>query len=127
MQITFVATVEEMLAVVHSCLCSGLPILATSGVELEYDDLHYAEARAALKEPDPCIEDVQVQMLRTGQSLFFIDTENDEAVELNLELIQKNWSKARPKDLLDYINEDYDAQTSENIMQTLLYGEVVFG
>jgi len=66
-------------------------------------------------------------MLRQGNSLTFTDTENDEAVDLNLALIEENWSKLRTKDVLDYINEDYDAQTSENIMQTLLYGEVVFG
>jgi len=131
MKITFEATTAEKLKLVYDCLCSGLPILATSGIELDYSDAEYDAAKKHLAASNPkdiiCIEDVQVEMLRQGNSLTFTDTENDEAVDLNLALIEENWSKLRTKDVLDYINEDYDAQTSENIMQTLLYGEVVFG
>lgn len=131
MKIIFEATEAEMLALVNSCLCSGLPILATSGVELDYSRADYDAAKKNLAAYNPkeiiCIEDVQTEILRMGNSLTFTDTENDESVDLNLSLIKENWSKLRTKDVLDYINENDDAQTSENLMQTLLYGEVVFG
>jgi hypothetical protein len=128
------ATTEEKLKIVYLCMTTGLPTLADAGIELSYDREQYKAAREAIiartSEPTACIEDVQTEMLRKGNDLVFTDTESDDEVTLlNLSLIENNWDKVRIKDLAEMDEEtgNWDADTACNIMQCLLYGEIVYG
>lgn len=130
-----IATTEEMLNVVREILTTGLPYFANYGFIMDYNGGEYSKARKVLdgldrKEDDViCIEDVQMQMLSMGYSLRFIDTENDDtATLLTLELIKKNWDKIPMKDLAHFAPDgDYDANDADNVMQYILFGELVYG
>lgn len=133
MEIKCIATTEEKLKLVYDCLTTGLPTLALCSFELDYSDKEYKAARDNLaKRMDPdriCIEDVQTEMLRMGYGLTFIDHENEGEYTktLNLNLIEQNWDKLRSRELTDYIAENWDADTADNMVQCILFGEVVFG
>ena len=50
-----------------------------------------------------------------------------ETTSLTMHLIEQNWDKIRSRDAKDYISENWDADTADNIMQCLLFGEVIYG
>jgi hypothetical protein len=128
-----VTTTEGKLEAVYTALCSGLPTLAMSGLELDYDASEYAAARKALTDAasgeSPCIEDVQREMLRRGLDLIFIDNEEDgeEVGRLNLTVIEENWNKIDSRTLGDYLRFDDDADTADNLIQYLIFGELRYG
>lgn len=127
------ATTDEKLNIVYLCLTTGMPYFVSYGFTMEYDEGEYRKAREALEAGNltdtVCIEDVQKEMLRQGFGLRFIDHESDdEETILNLALIEKNWDKARMEDLGEMSNEgNWDAVTADNVMQCLLFGEIVYG
>lgn len=132
------ATTEEKLKIVYLCLTTGLPFFVSYGFDMKYDQNDYNKARKSLTDrgfkgeltDTICIEDIQTEMLRLGDSLKFINTEeDDEETILNLSLIEKNWDKVRMKDLADMDEEtgNWDAETADCIMQCILFGEIVYG
>ena len=128
-----ISTQEEKLKLVYDCLTTGLPTLAMCGFRLDYSHDEYKAAHDSLAERmDPkyiCIEDVQAEMLRRGNAITFVDTENDGefTTALDLNKIESNWDKLPSRDVNDYMAEAWDSITAENMMQSLLFGEVVFG
>jgi hypothetical protein len=138
-----IATTEEKLKIVHSCLCSGLPFFVDYGFTLDYNGHEYKKAKKSLeaqqaagtwKSPfdldDICIEDVQTEMLRMGFTLKFKGGEGNKSshiTPLNLEVIEKNWDKINQRHLADMVNENDDANTADIIMQGILFGEEVYG
>lgn len=132
MELKLIATQEEKLKLVYDCLTTGLPTLALSSFELDYKETDYEAAKASLIaknfEGTICIEDVQTEIIRMGKSLTFIDHEGDgEKTRLNLKLINKNWDKIRTREISDYLAENWDSDTADNMMQCLLFGEIVYG
>ena len=98
--------------------------------ELDYDENEYAEAKARLKEngnDNICFEEVLVEMLESGKSIYFIDCEEDKKYKLTLETllhgIELN-AQERPHDC-DLDNGD--AITMDCIIQFALFNEVIFG
>jgi hypothetical protein len=136
MQITVTATIEEKLELVKKALTTGLPTLADSGIELNYVIKDYEKAFATLSNGSGladfvtgtiCVEDVQTQILAQGDTLQFIDSEDDETTSLSVASIEKNWDKVPAKIALELHEGDWDANTADTFMQYLLYGEVIFG
>jgi hypothetical protein len=135
MELTFNATRDEKLKLVYDCLCSGVPTLAYAGFTLRTKDGQYETARqnlisGGMAEDRICIEDVQTQILRDGGELTFIDTEDgNKRTRLTMELIDQNWPKLskQSRNMVNYISENYDAEDTDNILQVLLFGEVVYG
>lgn len=129
------ATLDEKLKLVYDCLCTGLPYFVSYGLELEYSEDEYKTARDSLfasarfDEGSICVEDVQTEMVRMGFSLIFLDGENDgeEAGRLNLTTLESNWDKVRAKDLAEWADENYDANTADTIIQCIAFGEIVYG
>lgn len=135
-----ITTPEERVNIIGNLLTTGFGGLAYSGIELDYSDKEYAQAKASLEakaaagtwksefgDGTICLEDVQAEMLRMGFNLTFIDHEEGDKTHLNLALIEKNWHKVRAKDLEDYIKEDWDDDTACNIIQMILWGDIVYG
>ena len=139
MQIT--ATREEKLKVVYSCLCSGLPYFVDYGFTLDYNKADYNAAHKRLREKQAagtwvgscstiCLEDVQTEMLRGGATLKFKGGEGNKSshvTPLNLEVVDANWDKVDKRHLMDTINENDDANSTDCVMQGLLFGEIVYG
>jgi hypothetical protein len=107
------------------CLCNGLGQLSGYDIELEFDANHYKDAKEKLT--SPCYEDVIMQILRDGNPLQFIDMAGDETKTIYLQDVHECVKKAPIEDLLAVINEDSDANNSDIILQSVLYGEVIFG
>jgi hypothetical protein len=69
-----------------------------------------------------------MQILKDGGTLMFIDEEceGDNNVDLTLAMVHSGVVKAPIKHLMDYINENDDAETADVIIQSVLFGEIVY-
>ena len=110
-----------------NALCNGLHELACYGIELDYIEDEYKLSRASLGPNAPCFEDVLMQMLRDGYKLAFTDTEAEETMFITMNDVHAKVQTADTRHLLDMINEQDDAVTADVILQTVIYGEVIFG
>ena len=110
----------------YNSLCNGLGYLGQYGIELSYDENKYKSSRKKLE--SPCYEDVLMQMLRDGHALTFTDTEcGMDQVSVTLADVHKKVSLTEPRHLIDMSEGQDDADTADVILQTVIYGEVVFG
>jgi hypothetical protein len=112
----------------YTALCNGLGYLGQYGIELDYNEDEYKSSRATIGPNAPCFEDVLMQMLRDGYKLKFIDHENGmDEVDVTLHDIHEKVQLTESRHLLDMENENGDADTADAVLQTVLYGEVIFG
>lgn len=124
---------QEKMSLFHTCLCdNGLIGLTIAGVQLEYDyhDMKAARERVVQRKQNEvvCYEDVLVEILEGGGYLKFVDTESGmDDVLLTKEQVIRNLDLVTPRVLLEIYNEEYDAVHTDIVMQTLIYGEVIFG
>ncbi len=120
-----------------NALCNGgLQSLECSGIELEINKDDYKEAKKALQDKNNdervmiCYEDVLMQILRGGKKLKFVDVEDEESEqtkEISLADVHEKVCKMPIEHLNDYIEENDDATTADVLLQTVLYGEIIFG
>ena len=110
-----------------NALCNGLHELGNYGIELDYNEDEYKLSRASLGPNAPCFEDVLMQMLRDGYKLAFTDTEAEETMFITINDVHAKVQTTDTRHLLDMINEQDDAVTADVILQTVIYGEVIFG
>jgi hypothetical protein len=110
-----------------NALCNGLHELGNYGIELDYNEDEYKLSRASLGPNAPCFEDVLMQMLRDGYKLAFTDTEAEETMFITMDDVHAKVQTTDSRHLLDMINEQDDAVTADVILQTVIYGEVIFG
>ena len=97
--------------------------------DLDFESSDYAEAKTRLKvkgKKDLCYEEVLVEMLENGKSIWFCDNEEDEQYELTLEKLLNGIAlncERRPKDC-DI--DDGDDITMDCIIQYALFEDVIF-
>lgn len=131
MKITFTKTESE--EIFFTALCNGLGYFSGNGLRLEYKDEEYAAAKEQLQELRPSemitFEEVLMQMLRRGDSLLIEDLECDgeysRAITMND--VYEKMSLVPTSHLMDMINQQDDATTADVVLQTICFGEVVFG
>ena len=109
----------------YNAVCNGLGELSYYDLELDYDDDEYKAAKA--KVTNPCWEDVLMEMLRSGNKLWIVDQNDDERHPITLDLIHERVQETPHRHLMDMINENDDATTADCIIQTVIYGEVIYG
>lgn len=70
-----------------------------------------------------------VQYIAEGYTVSIVDHEDDEEVVgvLNLENLNKNFDKVPSKIIMQMLNEEDDAETGDNFIQTIAFGEVTYG
>jgi hypothetical protein len=124
-----ILTQEESEKIFHSALCNGHG-LAYCGLEITYNQELYKNAKESLQERGEsiCLEDVWMEILRINGTLTLVDNESgeDDAI-IKLSDVHKKVQKTDIRHLMDAINETDDAITAEVILQTVFYGEVIFG
>ena len=133
MKITLTPTESEQLF--HTALCNTycLGTFNYYNLELYYGSDKYKAAKAKLDSPSnvsytPCIEDIMMQILKDGGELRIIDQEDNEIVgSVTLQDIHNKMSDVPSQILLDMINENDDEMTADVLLQTLFFGEVVYG
>ena len=69
-----------------------------------------------------------MEILRGGGTLTLVDEENglDPSV-ISLQDVHERVQNTDVRHLLDAINEEDDADTADVVLQTVFYGEVIFG
>jgi hypothetical protein len=122
-----ILTPQESEEFFYNALCNGLSEMGSYGLEFNYNKDHYAQAKSKLT--SPCFEDVLMQILRDGNTIGFEDVECDGeySKQITLEDVHTKMSSVDPERLLEMKNETDDAGTADVILQTIMYGEVIFG
>jgi hypothetical protein len=113
-----------------NALCNGLGYFESYGIELQYSDEEYKEARKTAKSEDEesvSYEDVLMQMLKNGNTLFAEDFEAEETYSLNLEKMYAQMNQVPEKFILQMIAETDDADTADVILQVCFIGEIIYG
>lgn len=124
-------TPEEKLQFYYDALCNGYGCLRDCDIQLDVKDAEYDKSYENLKQFKPvkeiCFEDVLIQMLKDGYKLKFVDPYHPKGVSVDLETVYTNIEKTPLKHLLDMVNESGDGITAFAILQSVMYGELVFG
>lgn len=127
------ASKERLNKIVHDCLCDGLHYFGGYGIDIGYDKEEYKKAKEQLvseEKKEICFEDVIMQILIGGGELKFTDVEGEGCNDSSLKLTEKIYNRFRkiPNErLLNLIKEEYDADDADVVIQTLVYGEILFG
>lgn len=118
----------------HDALCNALNYMETGyDLELTYSDADYNTAKSNIKAQigeniSMCYEDVLMQILRDGNTLKIIDHDSDSyTCSITITDVHKRVALTPFKHLLDAINENGDASTGDCILQSVFFGEVIFG
>ena len=124
-------THEESEAHFYNAICNGLGELRYYDLELDYDAKEYKAAKQQLSDKQPdnqaCWEDVLMEMLRSGNTLWVVDSNDDERHPITLDLVHERVQQTPTSHLMNAINENDDATTADCIIQTVIYGEVIYG
>ena len=124
-------THEESEAHFYNAICNGLGELKYYDLDLDYDAKEYKAAKQQLsdKQPDTqaCWEDVLMEMLRSGNTLWIVDENDNERHPITLDLVHERVQQTPVNHLMNAINENDDATTADCIIQTVIYGDVIYG
>jgi len=126
---------EESEEYFYNALCNGLGYISGYGLELDDDSESIVAARKnakkRLNEKEAtgwCYEDVLMEMLRGGDQLVLIDYDNDEErFVITLDDVHNKVQTAPVNHILDMAEGRDDAVTADVILQTVFFGEVIFG
>ena len=114
------------------CLADGgLAILKEYGITLTYSDSSYEKAVKSFKEKygekEITYEGVLLEMMKIGYSLNFKYYEEDKYnVVLNYDDMLNAFDKVDTKVLLRMFDEFYHGYDAFNLLQCILYGELIF-
>ena len=125
-EITHTITKKGLLELVWLCFTShsiGYGSVSIGSYEVDYQD---AKKRLQAQNAQPCVEDIWVEILRSGKNLKMYDHEEEETTRFNLEGLMANFAKVDAWRLSQVINEEDDACTHDEILQCLLLGDVVY-
>ena len=115
----------------YNAICNGLGELRYYDLDLDYDAKEYKAAKQQLntKQPDTqaCWEDVLMEMLRSNNTLWIVDENDNERHPITLDLVHERVQQTPVNHLMNAINENDDATTADCIIQTVIYGEVIYG
>jgi hypothetical protein len=124
-------THEESEAHFYNAICNGLGELKYYDLDLDYDAKEYKAAKQQLsdKQPDTqaCWEDVLMEMLRSNNTLWIVDENDNERHPITLDLVHERVQQTPVNHLMNAINENDDATTADCIIQTVIYGDVIYG
>jgi hypothetical protein len=111
----------------YNSLCNGLGYIQGYGLELSVNEKDYKAARKKLD--SPCFEDVLMQVLRDGKPLKMIDhgCDGEYTKEITLKDVHEKVQTTDAKWLLQMEHEEDDATTADCILQTVFFGEIIFG
>lgn len=132
MEITL--TKEEILEMFYHALCNavGTGYMDGYGITLEYKKEDYKDAKRNLLnkgKTELSYEDVLMQILKDGKTLTFTDVEGEGEMTrtINLNDVYERLPLAPAQDLIDMKEENDDASTADNILQTVFFKEIIFG
>jgi hypothetical protein len=125
-----ILTSEESEEYFYNALCNGLGYIESGyGLELTYDYLYFQNSAKKLKENGfiPCYEDIIMQLLKDGHEINLRDTESEEDHIIKLKDVHDKVQNAPIERILEMVNERDDADTADEILQSVFFGKVIFG
>jgi hypothetical protein len=128
-----ILTPQESEEIFLAALCNAESTghMAGYGLQLRWHEKSYKEARERLKGrgESPCLEDVLLEILRGGGHLTYFDIEGGgaEPWPINLQDVHDKVSNAPARNILNFIEQEDDAEDADVILQTVFMGEVMFG
>ena len=123
---------KEIEAVLLDCFCNGgLSALCQSGIDYTVNQAKYQKFAI----DGYSYEDNLINLLKGGGRLKFVDMEDeDNVVFLTMELAQKQLSNIENKTVIESVlkivdedNYNADAWDGYNVLQYLLYNDIIFG
>jgi len=116
----------------YDAMCNGLNQLGSYDIQIDYSYKDYKAAKATLVAKTKevvCYEDVLMQIIRMGKPVYVIDMDGHEHKRtIKLKDIHERVAKTPMRHLLEYVNETGgDAITADAILQTVIYGEIIYG
>jgi hypothetical protein len=128
-----ILTEKESEDMFYNALCNGMSELYCYGIRLKNKKGAYGEARQNLlkqygEDACICLEDVWMQILRDGNELLFVDEEDpDDIKRIKLSDVHNKVCNTPINYLVEMQREEDDACTADAILQTVIYGEIIFG
>jgi hypothetical protein len=113
-----------------NALCNGLGYIESGyGLDLRYDIPQFHNAAKKLKEIglSPCYEDILMQILKDGHEINLYDMEGEEDHVITLKDVHDKVQNAPADRILEMENENDDADTADVILQSVFFGEVIYG
>jgi len=125
-------TPQESEEIFYNALCNGLQLIGGYGLELDYDQEEYKIAKQALEANTKdmiCFEDVLMEMLKRGEYLVMVDVEGEGEYTSTVRLTQihQRVETVAPVHIVNYQEEQDDADDADAVLQTVFFGEVIFG
>jgi hypothetical protein len=118
-------TNEQSEEVFLNALCDGLGQIGGFGLSLYYNKVDYKNAQQKLN--NPTFEDVLMQILRDGNSIQFIDEEEGGMDStITLDKVHERVPETPEEHLMKVLDEQYDANDADIVLQTVAYGEIIF-
>lgn len=112
------------------CLSDGLAILGGNDIILTYSDSSYKEALKSFKEKygekELTYEGVLLEMMKIGYGLNFEDDGDEYNVVLTYDDMLNAFDNVDARVLLRMLDEFYDGYDAFNLLQCILYGELIF-
>jgi len=129
-----ILTTTEKRELLTTCLHTFQQSLHMWEYTAKYADKTYLEARQMLasnvsKNMNICREDVYAEIILAGAGINIVDDQDeDNCVLFNLEKFDQNFQACDPYEIIMLLLEkDYDFTNTDNVLQTLIFGEVVYG
>jgi hypothetical protein len=129
-----VLTPQESEEYFFNALCNGLGYVQGYGLDIQYDEKEYKDAKLCLQSMKPnetiCYEEVMMQILRDGGKLNLRDEEeqlDNEDNFITLEDVHERVATTQTNHLFDMIEGRDDADTADVILQTVFLREIIFG
>lgn len=122
-------TKKESREYFFNALCNGLSYIKDYGLYVEYNEIHYRDARIQLfaKKQNACFEDVLLQILIRGNTLTILDLEDEDNINvISLKEVYERMPKVPLCNLLNMIEEQDDAEDADAILQTVFLNEIIY-
>lgn len=126
---------ETSESIFFESLANALDYMTGYGLKLKWNSEEYDQAKETLSEiylsngETVSFEDILMKVLKDGGSLTFEDIEYDGEYTSTI-TIQDVWDKVQNtpyRNLISMIEENGDASDSDAVLQTVFFGEILFG
>jgi hypothetical protein len=123
-----ILTNEESENIFFNALCNGRGVNPSLFIDCNEEEYKLGKKHFQDTNQSCCLEDVWMQVLRNGGTLTLVDTEHcEEPSTITLQDVHAKVQDSPIEHLMDAINENDDAITADVILQSVFYGEVIFG
>lgn len=127
-------TKEKFTDLLYLSLCDGLHYFSSYGLNFYYNDEDYAKAKNEIKFGEKqnfdwriCWQDVLIKMLELKLPISIIDEETGEYnVALDIDELYSNVHLVPLHNLVNIIDENYDAEDCDAFLQCVFFKEIVF-